>query len=177
MKVLNLYFSATGNTDKIARQIGTTVQKAGYEVETVKVTKNTELDILAYDLVFAGSGVYSWLPGKPLMEFFSAQREKYARSGEIKPASPKRAGKKAVIYCTFGGGHTGVNEAVPAAKYMGQLFDHLGYEIVGEWFIVGEFHGSLEHLSTGGRLGNILGRPNEADLQEISEKVIGILRV
>lgn len=43
---------------------------------------------------------------------------------------------------------------------------------------VGEFlGGNLEPLSTTGRLGNIQGRPNEADLQEISEKVVGILRI
>jgi hypothetical protein len=75
------------------------------------------------------------------------------------------------------GGHTGANEAVPAVKYMGQLFDHLGYEIIAEWYIPGEFHGKLENLNVAGRLGRISGRPNEADLQEIYEKVIGMLKV
>jgi flavodoxin len=177
MRVLNLYYSATGNTDKVAKEIEKGIKKVGHEVETVKVVKDIDLDILAYDFVFAGSGVYAWLPGKPLIELFDTLRAKYARSGEIKPASPRRPGKKAVIYCTFGGGHTGANEALPAVKYMGQLFEHLGYEIIGEWYIVGEFHGKLQHLSTSGRLGDIRGRPNESDLQEISERVVGILRV
>lgn len=75
------------------------------------------------------------------------------------------------------GGHTGANEAVPAVKYMGQLFDHLGYEIIAEWYIPGEFHGKFENLNVAGRLGRISGRPNEADLQEIYEKVIGILKI
>ncbi len=176
MKILNLYFSATGNTEKVASRIENTLLEIGHEVETCKVTKDTEVEILGYDFVFMGSGVYTWMPGKPLIEFIEKQREKY-RSGEIKPASPRRAGKKAIIYCTFGGGHTGTNEAVPAVKYMGQLFDHLGYEILGEWFIVGEFHGRLAYLSESGRLGNIKGRPNESDLLEIAEKVRGILRV
>jgi flavodoxin len=177
MKVLNLYYSATGNTDKVANQIEETLRQIGHEVETVKVGTDTEVNILAYDFVFVGSGVYAWLPGKPLLDLIGKLREEYAKAGEIKPASPRRPGKKAVVYCTFGGGHTGTNEAVPAVKYMGQLFDHLGYEIVGEWYIVGEFHGKLRHLSTGGRLGDIQGRPNEADLQEISQRVVGILRV
>jgi flavorubredoxin len=176
MKILNLYFSATGNTEKVAKRIENTLVETGHEVETFKVTKDMEVNILEYDFVFMGSGVYTWMPGKPLIEFIGAQREKY-RSDEIKPASPRRAGKKAIVYCTFGGGHTGTNEAVPAIKYMGQLFDHLGYEILGEWFIVGEFHGKLAYLSERGRLGNIKGRPNEADLLEIDEKVRGILRV
>jgi len=178
MKILHLYFSTTGNTRKVARQIDRTLRQLGHEVETVPVTKELEPDLLAYDLIFTGSGVYSWLPGKPMIELIGKLREKYARIGEIKPASPRRPGKKAVIYCTYGGGHTGANEAVPAVKYMGQLFDHLGFEVIAEWYVPGEFlGGNLQHLSTTGRLGNIKGRPNGQDLQEISEKVIGILRV
>jgi flavodoxin len=176
MKVLNLYFSATGNTQKVAQRIEETLLQMGHEVDTIKVTKDAEVEILDYDFVFIGSGVYTWMPGKALVEFIGKQREKY-RSDGIKPASPKRPGKKAVIYCTFGGGHTGANEAVPAVKYMGQLFEHLGYDILAEWYIVGEFHGKLEHLNKNGRLGNIKGRPNEADLLEVTEKVTGILRV
>lgn len=177
MKVLNLYCSATGNTEKVAKQIESAALKAGHDVETIRVLKAVDLDLLSYDFVFAGSGVYAWLPGKPMLELLEILRAKYAEAKEIKPASPKRPGKKAVVYCTYGGGHTGINEAVPAVKYMGQLFDHLGYEIMSEWYFVGEFHGKLQHLSTDGRLGNIQGRPNEADLQEVFEKVIGILRV
>lgn len=177
MKVLNLYFSATGNTDKVAKQIEETVRKAGHEVETVRVGKNSEPDILAFDFVFVGSGVYMWLPGKPLMDLCEKLREKYGASGEIKPTSPRRPGKKAVVYCTFGGCHTGVNEAISTTKFMGQLFDHLGYDILAEWHIVGEYHGKLQHFSANGRLGNIQGKPNAADLQEISEKVAGILQV
>lgn len=177
MKVLNLYFSSTGNTEKIARQIEKAALEAGHEAETVLVTKDTEVDILAYDFVFIGSGVHTWLPPKTMMDFLKQTRERYGELGEIKPKSPRRLGKRAVVYSSFGGGHTGVNEAVPAVKYMGQLFDHLGYEILSEWYFVGEFHGRLQHLSTTGRLGNIQGRPNEADLRDVYERVRGILEV
>ncbi|MGC8657561.1 MAG: flavodoxin family protein [Desulfomonilaceae bacterium] len=177
MKILNMYFSATGNTEKIANQITKAAEDAGHTVETVNITKDTEVDILGYDFVFIGSGVYTWLPGKPMMEFLNRTREAYGKLGEIKPSSPRRTGKKAVVYCSYGGGHTGVNEALPAAKFMGQLFDHLGYEIISEWFFVGEFHGRLAHLSTAGRLGNIQGRPNEADLRDIYQRTLGILGV
>jgi flavodoxin len=177
MKVLNLYFSSTGNTQKIAEQIEKAAIEASCEVETIKITKNTEVDIIAHDFVFIGSGVYTWLPGKPMIEFLNQTRERYGQLGEIKPKSPRRIGKRAVVYASFGGGHTGVNEALPAVKYMGQLFDHMGYEIVSEWFFIGEFHGRLQHLSTTGRLGNIVGRPNEADLQDVYERVRGILGV
>jgi len=71
MKILHLYFSATGNTQKLAAQIEKTLGQLGHEVETIQVTKEAEPDILAYDLIFMGSGVYSWLPGKPMLEFIS----------------------------------------------------------------------------------------------------------
>ncbi|MGC8604558.1 MAG: flavodoxin family protein [Desulfomonilaceae bacterium] len=177
MKALNLYFSTSGNTEKIARQIERAIKDSGHEVETVKVTKNSEVDVLEYDFIFVGSGVYTWLPGKPMMQFLDQTRERYGKSGEIKPSSPRRPGKKTVVYCSFGGVHTGINEAVPAVKYMGQLFDHLGYEVVSEWYFVGEYHGRFQSHSTTGRLGNIEGRPNESDLQDVYQRTRGILGI
>lgn len=177
MKVLNLYFSSTGNTAKVAKKIEAALHESGHQVETMKVTSNLEVDVLTYDYVFLGSGVYEWLPGKPVINFVKNLRRRYADDGEIKPSSPKRFGKKAVIYCTYGGAHTGVNEAIPATKYMGQIFEHLGFEIMAEWHLVGEYHGRFKPMSTGGRLGDIQGRPNEADLQELAEKVKEIIQV
>lgn len=178
MNVLNIYFSSTGNTEKVARKIEETVGEAGHQVSTLKVTKDTDVDVRHYDLVFVGSGVYEWLPGKPVMQLFANLRRLYVDSGDIKPGSPRRPGTKVVVYCTYGGAHTGVNEAIPAVKYMGQLFDHLGFEIVAEWYVVGEYRPEkLQEFSTTGRLGDIRGRPSEKDLRDIAEKVRGILRV
>jgi hypothetical protein len=179
MKVLNLYFSSTGNTEKVAMRINETVQALGRQVDTVKVTgKDIEIDILNYNFVFIGSGVYAQLPGTPLMELFKKLMQKYNKAGEVKPASPRRPSASAVVYCTYGGVHTGINEAIPAVKYMGQLFDHLGYTIMAEWYIVGEYKSkSLRGYSVGGRLGDIRGRPNEGDLQDVAAKVQGILQV
>ena len=160
MKILNLYYSMTGNTEKVAATIDRTLRGMGHEVESVKVTgKDAAVDILAYDWVFVGSGVYAQLPGKPLMELYRELMQGYNKSGEVKPGSPRRPAAKAVVYCTYGGVHTGINEAIPAVKYMGQLLDHLGYTIVGEWYVVGEYMGELSKHSTGGRLGDIRGRP------------------
>ena len=179
MKVLNLYFSATGNTEKVAMRIGEAVQEIGREVDTLKVTgKDIEIDILNYDFVFAGSGVYAQLPGTPLIEPFKELMQKYRKAGEVKPTSPRRPSAFAVIYCTYGGAHTGINEAIPAVKYMGQLFDHLGYTIMTEWYIVGEYKTErLRGHSVAGRLGDIRGRPNEADLRDVAARVKGILQI
>jgi flavodoxin len=177
MKILNLYFSSTGNTAKVAKTISDTLQQAGHHVDTVRITKSEAIDVLPYDLVFVGSGVYEWLPGLAMQKLFAKLRRQYVAEGQIKFGSPRRPNKKAVVYCTFGGAHTGVNEAIPAVKYMGQLFDHLGFEIVGEWYVVGEYHGKYQDFSVGGRLGNIQGRPHDADLQDLAEKVKGVMSV
>ena len=120
------------------------MEKLGHQIDAVKITGDTDIDLLSYDFIFVGSGVYQWLPGKGLQEFIAARLAHYAAAGEIKYASPRRARKKVVVYCTYGGAHTGVNEAVPAVKYMGQFFDHLGFEIVAEWYMVGEYHGKYK---------------------------------
>jgi len=175
MKILDLYFTATGNTAKVAEKIEAALRESGHDVETMKVTANLDVDVLAYDYIFLGSGVYEWLPGQPVINFVKNLRRRYADDGEIKHSSPRR-GKKAVIYCTYGGAHTGVNEAIPATKYMGQIFEHLGFEIAAEWHFIGEYHGRFEPMSTGGRLGDIRGRPNEADLEEVAGKVKEIMQ-
>jgi hypothetical protein len=179
MKILNLYFSSTGNTAKVAQRIAATADSLGYQIDTLKITGAAKVDLLSYDLIFCGSGVYQWLPGKAAQEFIQARLAHYAAAGEIKLASPRRSGKKAVVYCTYGGVHTGINEAIPAVKFMGQLFDHLGFEVVSEWYFIGEYpaQGRMKDYSALGRLGNIQGRPNEADLHDVAEKVKGVLRV
>jgi flavodoxin len=178
MKILNLYFSSTGNTEKVANRITATVQELGHEVDTVKITGDRDIDLLNYDFIFIGSGVYQWLPGKAMQDFITARLSHYGSVEEIKFAAPRRNHKKVVVYCTYGGAHTGINEAVPAVKYMGQLCDHLGFEIVGEWYFIGEYPGGrFKDYSVLGRLGNIKGRPNEADLQDVAAKVTGVLRM
>lgn len=179
MNILNLYFSGTGNTRKVADTIAETARNAGNAVDTVRIRKKMEreVDLLEYDLVFAGSGVYEWLPGKPVISLFGRLTREYREKGFIKQPAQKRYPKKAVVYCTYGGTHTGINEAVPTVKYMGQLFDHLGFDIVGEWYTVGEFHGGFKAFSKRGKLGNITGRPNKNDLDEVSELVKGVLKI
>jgi hypothetical protein len=178
MNILNIYFSSTGNTEKVALKIQETLIESVHNVETLKITSEDDsVDVLKYDLVFVGSGVYGQLPGIPLMDLHRRLLQKYSGEGEVKPVSPRRSSAWAVVYCTYGGVHTGINEAIPAVKYMGQLYDHLGYTIVGEWYVVGAYRTeALRDRSIEGRLGDIRGRPSEADLQEVAEKVKGILK-
>ena len=48
---------------------------------------------------------------------------------------------------------------------------------MGEWHIVGEYNTeNLRKYSIDGRLGDIRGRPNAQDLQDVTEKVKGVFR-
>ncbi|MCX5900267.1 MAG: flavodoxin [Proteobacteria bacterium] len=176
MHILNLYHSQTGNTQKIALCIAETAKSLGHSVDTLQAAKDLEADVLAYDFFFAGSGVYQWLPGKPMLDFLRASRQRYSQAGHIRPCSPRLPGKRAVIYCTYGGVHTGINEAVPAVKFYGQFFDHLGITVLDEWYFIGDFKSDeFKRHNTGGRFGDITGRPDERDLKEVSERVQAIL--
>ena len=178
MRTLNLYYSSGGNTGKVAERIDRTLEELGAGHTSIRAGSETEVDVLEYDLVFVGSGVYAWLPGKPLLDLLTRLRKGYVQSGAIKPASPKLPGKKAVVYCTYGGAHTGINEAIPAVKYMAQLFDHLGLEVLDEIYVVGEYvPENMREMSRAGRLGDIRGRPDEHDLNEVAERVRGLVRV
>jgi hypothetical protein len=178
MKTLNLYYSSTGNTGKVAGRIDQTLEELGTSHTSIQAGSEIDVDVLAYDFVFVGSGVYAWLPGTPLQDLLTRLRKGYVKDGAIKPASPKLPGKKAAIYCTYGGAHTGINEAVPAVKYMAQLLDHLGFTILGEIYVVGEYvPENMREMSQSGRLGDIRGRPDEHDLDEVEQRVRGLVRV
>ncbi|MEZ0576962.1 flavodoxin domain-containing protein [Halodesulfovibrio aestuarii] len=177
MNILNLYASLNGQTEKVAVEIEKAVTEGGHAVTTVNVKKNgAVIDLLAYDLTFIGSGVYTWLPGKAMLSWIENQMS-YARQNDlILPGSPMIHGKFACVYCTYAGPHTGVDEAVPAIKYMGQLFAHHGITVADEWSIPGAFvPEKMWHYNTSGRLGNIEGRPNSEDLRQVREKTKGLI--
>jgi len=174
MESLVLYSSVTGNTEKVAKRIAETLRKKGRDVLVIKVGEETSVDLLKYDLVFLGSAVHQWLPTKTMVNYVKRMLKYYFKSGVIVPSSPVKPGKYAVCFCTFSGPHTGISEAVPATKWMRAFLEHVGFTVLEEWHTIGEFKNSKEN-STLGRLGNIMGRPDERDLAEIENRVVGIL--
>jgi len=162
-----IYDSKTGNTEKVALAIRDGLQKGGLEVLVEKVENAHHIDFFDYDLTCIGSPSYMWHPIDSINNFLTKKHENYRNKGLIKLASPKVSGKHALVFCTYSGPHTGIEEAIPVCKIIGQFFDHLGFNIVGEWCILGELHAS-EEISTKGKLGDIRGRPNQADLEKIS---------
>jgi flavodoxin len=167
-KALVVYWSKTGNTEKVALAIKEGLEAAGVEVDVKKPKEAADVDYFDYDLVCIGSPSYQFHPVEPITDFLKSKLTSYRKQGRVKVAAPKVPGKNALIFCTYSGPHTGIDEATPAGKYMRQFFEHLGFTVIAEWYVLSEFHGSLEN-STHGRMGDIRGKPTGKELLKIKE--------
>jgi hypothetical protein len=175
VKAAVIYWSKTGNTEKVALAINNALDAAGVEVLLKRVEEAEDIDWYGYDLICIGFPSYQWSPPRPVDVFLKDKFGAYRKQGYIKTGAPKVRGKHALIFCTYSGPHTGINEAIPAGKYAGQFFEHLGFTVLDEWYIVGEFHGSVER-STQGRLGDIRGRPSTEDLRKVEQDTVHLLQ-
>ncbi|MFI4963476.1 MAG: flavodoxin family protein, partial [Legionellales bacterium] len=140
-----------------------------FEALLKKLEEADSIDFFDYDLVCFGVPSYYWHPPKPADDYLKAKFSHYKKEGRILVNASKIPGKHALIFCTYSGPHTGIREAVPAGKYIGQFFEHLGFLVVDEWYILSEFHGSEEN-NTLGRMGNIKGLPSKQDLERIQSQ-------
>lgn len=177
-QALLIYHSSTGNTKKVALKIKEGLEFTGVNVTVKKPQEAVDEDFFAYDLVCVGAPSIEWQPAKPIIDLLKAKLNLYRSKGKIKPSAPKVAGKNALVFVTYSGPHTGIDEATPAGKTMRQYFEHFGFNIVGEWYIVAEFIGR-EDLSMQGRLGDIRGKPTVEELEKIradAEKIVQLLR-
>lgn len=168
MNAVIIYWSKSGNTEKVARAIKSGFEEVGADVLLKRTEEARDVDFYAYDLVCVGFPSYRWHPPEPVDEFLRSRFREYHDLGRVRVGAPKVRGKNALIFCTYSGSHTGIREATPAVLHAGQFFEHLGFTVVGEWCVVGEFHGAVE-ASTRGKLGDIRGRPSREDLRKVKE--------
>jgi flavodoxin len=173
-KALILYWSASGNTEKVALAIQQTLNAEGLNTLVRKIGEAPQ-DLYQYDLVFLGTPSYQFQPPEPVLKFVKQKMKEHNERGDIKPGAPQIPGKTAVVFYTYSGPHTGINEATPVGDYLGQFFEHLGFNVAAKWYVVGEFHGR-EDLNTRGKLGDMRGRPNQQDLIEVENKVNDLIR-
>jgi len=164
-----IYWSKTGNTEKVAGAIREGLERGGFKVTAKRIEEADKVDWFEYDLVCIGAPSYSWHTPEPMTRYLQNRFNHYRQMGKVKLGSPRIPGKKGLVFCTYSGPHTGIDEAIPCGKYMGQFLDHLGFSVLDEWYVLGEFHGSEEN-NTKGRMGDIRGRPMAEDLEAISVK-------
>jgi multimeric flavodoxin WrbA len=175
LRAMVIYDSKTGNTKKVASVIQETLLKERVNSTLKRVEDALEEELYDYDLVILGTPIFQWLPSKRIQRFIDKKLVLHEKRGDVRLLAPVIPGKKAVVFCTYSSPFTGIESALPGIKYMAQFFKHIGFEVAGEWYVIGEFHGN-EERSTKGRLGDIRGRPNQADLEEVRTKVTALLR-
>ena len=157
---VRIYWSSSGNTKKVAYAIKNGLEAAGVDVSLIKTTEAKDLDYFDYDLICIGCPSIQWHPPKQVAEFLLKRFYDYRKQEIIKKGSPEVLNKNVLMFCTFSEPHTGLDEATPVGKYVGQFFAHLGFTVLEEWYILNEVHGSKEH-NTKGRMGDIKGKPTK----------------
>lgn len=187
MKSLILYDTMGGNTEKVAQKIHEILQAKKFESTLVKLAADTELEFYDYDLVFIGTPDIEWLPTPKMMEFLHKKKLlEHRLRGDVLPSAPIRPGKFAVPFATFCGAHNGLNEVLSVTQWLTSFLEHIGFLVLDKIHIPGEMRNfgqakgwmndeRLANLNQHGRLGNIIGRPNNADLIELEKRVTGII--
>jgi multimeric flavodoxin WrbA len=177
LTALVLYWSAGGNTRRVAEALaqGLASQGAAVTLLSMADAATEEIDAEAYDLVCLGSPSYHFGVPAPVRRYVEQMGQRGRALGLPQFGSPPRPHKWAVVFVTYGGPHTGLDEATPAGDYMAQALRHVGRQIRGAWYTVGAFHGDpdREHNRLGW-LGDIRGRPNEHDLGVIKSNARGL---
>ena len=172
-RALVVFLSITGNTEKVANSIHAGLTEGGFEPTLKRVQDAANEDFYYYDLVCFGSPSYNWHLPKPADDFLKTKFNEYKKAGRVIPGAPILPGKNCLVFCTYSGPHTGIREAIPAGKYIGQFFEHFGFTVVDEWYILSEFVGSEEN-NTMGRMGNIKGLPSEQDLERVKQSAYNL---
>lgn len=102
MKVLIVYDSKTGNTEKMAHAVAKGVEAEGVGVEVKKVDKASVDELLEVDGLILGSPVYYGLPSGKLKEFIDASVKHHG----------KLEGKVGAAFASSGGTHSGAETTI-----------------------------------------------------------------
>ncbi len=142
MNIGLLYFSATGNTEKIGRVIKNRLEELGCNVDMIDITphgaREKGFDCTPYDALILGSPVHSWRIPRVVREWIPNL------SGD---------GKKCAIFLTYGG-----FQIHPAHYSTCQLLQKQGFSVVSS----AEF--LAFHTFNIGGWKAMEGRPDESDV-------------
>jgi len=92
MKAAIIYWSQTGNTEKVALAIKEALEAAGVEALLKRTEEAADVDFYGYDLICIGFPSYQWSPPKPVDEFL---KSKFAGSTTLNRGRPKRGAQGA----------------------------------------------------------------------------------
>ena len=98
------------------------MEAAGAQVDCLKTGEAAGVDYFAYDLICVGFPSYQWHVPESVDAFLKKKHAGYRDQGRIKLTSPTLPGKYALIFCTYSGPHTGINEADPRREIRRPVF-------------------------------------------------------
>ena len=96
MKAALVYWTKSGNTEKVAKAIRRGLLKEQVDASFWKVDEAEEHNFLEYDLYCIGFPSYSWHTPEPVTKFLKEHHLKNSKAGLIKPCSPRILGKYAI---------------------------------------------------------------------------------
>src|SRR5512134_3111063 len=100
MKALIVYWSKTGNTEKVAQALREGLEAAGAVVALKRAEEAKEVNYFHYDLLCVGFPSHQWHPPEPVNLFLKNKFSEYLQKGYVMTAAPPVAGKLALIFCT-----------------------------------------------------------------------------
>lgn len=180
LRALVLYWSAGGNTRRVAEALarGLESKNASVTLLTMPDAAANEVDPEEFHLLCLGSPSYHFGVPAPVRGFVERMGQEHRTLGLPQLGCPPRPHKWAVVFVTYGGPHTGIDEATPAGDYIAQAMRHIGRQVRGAWYTVGSYHGDSDQPNNLlGWLGDIRGRPNEHDLGVIESNARGLAHV
>ena len=187
---LILYASITGNTEKVAMRFKAVFGENGWECDTLKITKHTDIDNLPfrlddYDLLCAGSPVWSGIPPKEILDdhYGVLWCTRLFREGRMPPITEGYGPKKGVAFVTYGGTRWGPPEAIPSLDVLTLRMEDARIRCIGKFACAGGHTGghghSLDKLSslkgwsiedTGILVYRYIQNPEHPDFAELSEE-------
>ena len=152
---LILYASITGNTEKVAMRFKAVFGKKSWECDTLKITKRTDIDNLPfrlddYDLLCAGSPVWSGIPPKEIFDdhYGVLWCTRLFREGRMPPITEGYGPKKGVAFVTYGGDRRGTPEALPALSCLELRMEDMRVKCIGKFACPGGNKWSYKPVDT-----------------------------
>jgi len=176
LDALILYWSAGGNTERVAQAAADGLRAGGAEVALISLSdpRAEQLELGTYPLLCLACPSYHFGPPAPMRRYVEQALHRH----DVRPTAPVLPQRWGVAMVTYAGPHTGIDEALPAGEFLVQGLRHLGRQVRGVWYTVGAFHGDPEQPNSRlGWLGDIRGRPDEHDLGVIASNARGLAYV
>jgi flavodoxin len=141
MKSVVIYYSETGNTEKVAKAIAKGINCEAKKIEDFNLKK-----IMDYDLIFLGTPVHGFAPAKKVQKFLEEM--------------PTMSGKKGAAFCTMHSiGDKEVLKIIKDKLTEKKISFIDGFSCLGRSRLVANFGPKIFNKD----------RPNEKDLKEAEE--------